>query len=264
MTLTAPARADIARDLIRRWDAQQTGYIRRRAERFDTMARAVAHVTSGISQPRVLDIAGGCGSVGLAIRTHVPGAHLVIADKDPLLLALADDAYADDPDIETARIDLDDPVWVGHAAIAAGEFDAVVSSTALHWLRPDTLTRVYFELASLVRPGGITLNGDHLSYDATSLPTLRALAEADDAAMQREAFEAESVDTWDVWWQAVADSVAYTDALAERERAWGDELHTPPAKVTLGLHLEALRSAGFAEVGTIWQYLDDHVVAAVR
>ena len=44
---------------------------------------------------------------------------------------------------------------------------------------------------------------------------------------------------------------------------WGAELHEAPPKVTLGFHLESLRGAGFVETGTVWQYLDDHVVYGV-
>ncbi|MBB2975551.1 SAM-dependent methyltransferase [Microbacterium endophyticum] len=260
---TTVDRALVAREVIARWDAQQTGYIRRRAERFDTIGRTVAHVCAGVAEPRVLDLAGGAGSLGAAVLEHVPTAHVVIADKDPALLALARDAWAGDARVEVAQIDLDSDVWVRHPAIVAGEFDAVVSSTALHWLSPDALVRVYFALSGLARPGGIVLNGDHLSYDAVSEPAMRAFALSDDADMQRDTFGA-GVDTWDEWWDAVAASGAYGTELAARDAVWGSELHEPPLKVTLGFHLETLRSAGFAQVGTVWQYLDDHVLYGVR
>ncbi len=44
----------------------------------------------------------------------------------------------------------------------------------------------------------------------------------------------------------------------------GANLHTPPPKVTAEFHLEALRTAGFRETGTVWRYLDDVVLCAVR
>jgi len=260
--MTEPSRLDAARSLASRWDAQQTGYIRHRAERFDTIARVVAAVCVEIDEPRILDLAGGTGSLALHVLDHVPSARAVIADKDPALLAIAATLAEDDARLQTADVDLARTDWAEHPIIAAAPFDAIVSSTALHWLQPGTLVDVYRALPALLRPGGILLNGDHLSYSAHHESTLARIALADDAAMQAKTFAGET-DTWDEWWQAVADSRLYTDALQRRSEVWGVELHEAPPKVTLGFHLESLRSAGFVETGTVWQYLDDHVVYGV-
>lgn len=262
-TLDLTDRLAVARDLERRWADQQTGYIRHRAERFATIARIVAAVAADVPTPRVLDLAGGTGSLAEAVLAAVPDAEVVVADKDPVLLAVAADLVPERPGSTVALVDLADPAWVEHPAIAGAPYDAVVSSTALHWLQPDALTRVYAAVAGLVRPGGIVLNGDHLSYDEHAEPTLRRIAEADDAAVQATAFGG-GVDTWDAWWAAAEAVPHYADAVARRRATWGEELHVAPPKVTLGFHLETLRSAGFRETGTAWQYLDDHVLYAVR
>jgi SAM-dependent methyltransferase len=253
---------DTARILAARWDAQQTGYIRHRAERFNTIARVVAAVCADVAEPRILDLAGGTGSLAMHILDHVPNGRAVIADKDPALLAIAADLATDDDRLQTGEIDLARSDWAEHPVIAAAPFDAVVSSTALHWLQPGTLADVYRALPHLMRPGGIVLNGDHLSYSARHESTLARIALADDTAMQETTF-ADDTDTWDEWWQAVADTPRYAEALERRTQVWGAELHEAPPKVTLGFHLESLASAGFAEVGTVWQYLDDHVVYGV-
>ncbi|OUE30743.1 Trans-aconitate 2-methyltransferase [Clavibacter michiganensis] len=259
----AAAFAD-ARSLAARWDAQQTGYIRHRAERFATIARVVRHVAAGSAEPRILDLAGGTGSLALEVLAAVPGATAVVADKDPALLAIAADLALGEPRLEIAEVDLAHAGWADHPLIARGGFDAVVSSTALHWLQPAALVDVYRALPALVRPGGIVLDGDHLSYDAHQEGTLARIALADDREVQDAAFASGGVDTWDAWWQAVADTPRYADALARRDEVWGEELHVAPPKVTLGFHLEALRSAGFRETGTLWRYLDDVVLYAVR
>ena len=139
----------------------------------------------------------------------------------------------------------------------------MVSSTALHWLQPAALVDVYRALPRLLRAGGIVLNGDHLSYDERHESTLARIARDDDHVTQQAAFMG-AADTWDEWWQAVTEIPRYADALRRRESAWGEDLHQAPPKVTLGFHLELLRSAGFAETGTVWQYLDDHVLYAIR
>lgn len=254
--------ATVARALADRWDTQQTAYIRYRAERFSTIARVVAAVCADTPEPRILDLAGGTGSLALAVLSDVPRGRAVVADKDPALLAIAADLASVDDRLAIAEVDLARDDWHEHPLIADG-FDAVVSSTALHWLQPGTLVEVYRRLAQLVRPGGIVLNGDHLSYSRHGEGVLAAIAADDDETVQRESF-ARGVDTWDEWWQAVAGTSRYADAMARRAEVWGRELHEAPPKVTLGFHLESLRSAGFVESGTVWQYLDDHVLYAVR
>jgi SAM-dependent methyltransferase len=256
-------RVTTARELERRWAAQQTAYIRHRAERFATIARVVADVCADVPIPRVLDLAGGTGSLAEAVLTELPHAQVVVVDKDPVLTAIAEDLVSQRPGSIVACLDLDDPAWVADAGVVGQAYDAVVSSTALHWLQPGVLARVYWQLADLVRPGGIVLNGDHLLFDETTQPTLLGIAARDDERVQAAAFGA-GVDTWDEWWAAVEAVPHYADALVRRSEAWGDGLHTPPPKVTAEFHLEALRSAGFRETGTVWRYLDDVVLCAVR
>ena len=263
MTESTTAFLADARSLAARWDAQQTGYIRHRAERFDTIARVVAAVCTDVAAPRILDLAGGTGSLAIAVLSRIPGARAVIADKDPALLAIASDLASADRRLEIAEVDLTRDDWAEHPLITQAPFDAVVSSTALHWLQPGTLVDVYRRLTDLLRPGGIVLNGDHLSYSDHHQGVVARIARADDQEMQQETF-AGDVDTWDEWWQAVADTPRYAAALARRAQVWGPELHEAPPKVTLGFHLESLRSAGFTETGTVWQYLDDHVLYGVK
>lgn len=266
MTDTTSTSADshtLAHSLAARWDAQQTAYIRHRAERFATIARVAAAVCAQTPEPRILDLAGGPGSLAIAVLSEIPKARAVIADKDPALLAIAHDLAATETNLEIAEVDLAQADWHQHPIIAGAPFDAVVSSTALHWLQPAALVDVYRRLAHLVRPGGVVLNGDHLAYDQHSESTLAAIARSDDDTTQREAF-AGGVDTWDQWWRTLAATPRYAEAYARRNQVWGRELHEAPPKVTLGFHLEALRSAGFSETGTVWQYLDDHVVYTIR
>jgi glycine/D-amino acid oxidase-like deaminating enzyme len=56
--------------------------------------------------------------------------------------------------------------------------DTAVSTTALHWLPPDALAAMYAEVATVLRPGGLLLNGDHLTEDEATAPTLARLGRA--------------------------------------------------------------------------------------
>lgn len=47
-------------------------------------------------------------------------------------------------------------------ALGQDTFDAVIFITALHWLTPPEIARVYRQLAGLLRPGSVLLNGNLL------------------------------------------------------------------------------------------------------
>ncbi|MFC7648322.1 class I SAM-dependent methyltransferase [Streptosporangium lutulentum] len=57
-----------------------------------------------------------------------------------------------------------------------------MSTTALHWISGPDLQRVYAELATVLRPGGLLLNGDHMETDDTT----PAIAHLERAVHDRE------------------------------------------------------------------------------
>jgi trans-aconitate 2-methyltransferase len=262
-----------ALDLLRHWDLQQEGYIRHRDLRFDAIARTVRHQCG--PTPRILDLASGPGSLTRFLRTALPGCSVVGIDKDPVLNALAREVFADDPAVEIRAADLDTPAWLdaaadarvpaadgpgGSAPEASAPFDAIVSSTALHWLQPQVLVRLYGELGTVLREDGVFLDGDHMPYSTTAQPRLTALAAADDAEVQQETFA--RVHTWEDWWDVALAQDRFREEARERERIWADR--ETSHRVTRDLHLAALTDGGFREVGVVWQYLDDYVVAGFR
>jgi SAM-dependent methyltransferase len=87
---------------------------------------------------RILDL--GCGDGALTEKIAASGASVVGADASPELVAAA-----------VAR-GLDARVLDGHALPFAGEFDAVFSNAALHWMRgPD---EVLDGVRRALKPGG--------------------------------------------------------------------------------------------------------------
>jgi trans-aconitate methyltransferase len=206
-----------------------------------------------------LDVACGPGSISARVLRRFPQATVIAVDHDPVLLRIAEGALADHAGrFRVVDADLSDAGWPAAAGVT--EVHAVLSSTALHWLLPDALVRVYTQAAQLLVSGGIMLNADHLRFDGRH-PRLGAAATAHDDATQRAAFAA-GARTWEQWWQDVAADRALAELLPERERRFSGRPAPPPTAPDL--HFAALRQAGFAEVATVWQYLDDYVVAAVR
>jgi trans-aconitate methyltransferase len=112
------------------WDRQQEEYAPDREHRFAVLVELVQAQVG--EEPRVLDLACGPGSITDRVLKAIPGARVVAADIDPVLLAIARGTFRDDPRVTVVETDLADPGWV--QALPAGEFDAVLTATALHWL----------------------------------------------------------------------------------------------------------------------------------
>jgi SAM-dependent methyltransferase len=249
-------------DWLRRWDAQQSLHMNGREERFAAQLEALEATVGG--DIVALDIACGPGAISQRLLTRFPQARAYAVDLDPLLLALGKGALGDfDGRLTWIHDDLNDPAWAERLAEKLGgrQLDAVLSSTALHWVSPGTLARVYRELAQLMRPGGVFLNADHMQYPPDR-PTVRELA-ASVRQRKRAASAGTNVEDWERWWQAVEAEPALNDLFHKRQRLfeWRDRNW---ANASLEFQTGALKDAGFREVDTIWQRLDNRVLMAVR
>jgi SAM-dependent methyltransferase len=258
---------DTAREWIERWDRQQEETLPDREDRFTALIDAVEEGT-GRPDPLVLDIGCGPGSLGVRLLGRLPRATVIGIDADPVSLTLGQAAYADVPGLRFADLDLRVPGWSGRLAqdprtSVSRPVDAAVSTTALHWLPERDLRAMYAELATVLRPGGLLLDGDHFILDAKESPTLARL---DLALRQREdlrRFPGGHAESWYGWWEAVAADPALAEHVAERDRRRVDAGHHGTESTQLATHVEALKAAGFAEVGTLWQRGDNRLLCGV-
>ena len=254
-----------ARDWIARWDRQQEVYLADREERFTALIDAVEAGT-GRPDPLVVDLGCGPGSLSARLLARIPAATVIAVDADPVTLSLGRAAYGGVPGLRFLEIDLRSSGWETGLGIEPGrQVDAVVSTTALHWLSAAELGRLYRVLASLLRPGGLFLDGDHLRVDETENPALARLDRAIEEAEDRRRFpdgHAGHAEDWRQWWQAVAAEPALADAAAERDR--GTVHHHGPEGALFAVHTAALGAAGFAEIGTLWQRGSNRLLAAIR
>ncbi|QWF85277.1 class I SAM-dependent methyltransferase [Amycolatopsis sp. CA-230715] len=248
---------DLAARWVARWDTQQERYIADREERFRVLIDVVEHVTGDAAEPFVLDLGCGPGSTATRLSARLPHARIVGVDSDPFLLALARASRPEAAKIDYRLLDLAEDRW-HDPAVRGRELDAAVSTTALHWLPPERLAVVYRDLAEVMRPGGVLVNGDHF-YDEQ--PGIRALTAA---VKERRATRAgvDGNEDWKSWWAAAAEDPAlraiFSDAeLRGTSTGYGNRLSQQA-------HAKMLLDAGFREVGMVWQYGDDYVLAALR
>ena len=279
---------DTAREWIERWDRQQEVLLADREDRFTALIDAVQD-GAGRADPLIVDLGCGPGSLSVRLLERIPAATIVAVDADPVMLALAQAAYrgpstpgspsppgpgslsasdshggASAPDsLRFVSVDLRTPGWSAKLGLDRPA-DAAVSTTALHWLSPDALRAMYAELAQVLRPGGLLLNGDHLGVDESHSPVLAKLSEALLKREEQRRFPDGHAESWTGWWDAIAAEPALAGPVAEREAWRGHADHHGWASRLLTTHVDALHDAGFTETGTLWQRGENCLLCAVR
>jgi SAM-dependent methyltransferase len=247
------------KDWMQRWDRQQQRYLPDREERFTAMF----DVLEALFPERfvVLDLACGPGSISQRLLERFPQARGIALDYDPVLLLLGQQALGNlNGRLRWVEADLRDSSWPDR--LGEAQVDAVLSTTALHWLTPSALVQLYQDLGRLIRPGGVFLNGDHLGFPSP-LSSVQKVVEWTEAHRANQAEQDSAGEKWEAWWQALQRESGLETLFAERERRFIGRTHGEESTLA-EFHEAALRNAGFREVGVIWQHLDNRVVLAVR
>ena len=111
----------------------------------------------------------------------------------------------------------------------------------------------------VLRPGAVFLDGDRLDFDHDQ----RVIATGARQVRPEWPDAPEGAEDYDAWWAAVVAEPGLAGEVAERARRWHDHPHDDEAH-SYEFHRSALFSAGFVEVGTLWQHLANRVLVAIR
>ncbi len=117
---------------------------------------------------RVLDLGCGDGRLIALVRSLHPHSIGVAIDFSPEMVRRVAERFDGVGDVRVIHHDLDDQL-PGEVRRLAGGFDAVVSSFAIHHLVDERKRSLFAEVASLLRPGGVFANLEHV---ASASPTL--------------------------------------------------------------------------------------------
>ena len=237
------------------WDRMQERYLVKRAERGETIVGLL-----GETQPSagtVLDLGCGTGSLTLEVLEALPEAGVTGFDFDPTILWLAEARLARFGDrFHLVLADMRDGFWTRHAPSSV---DAVVSATALHWLQPEQLAALYRQIATLMRPGAIFLNADHVGSDCPEIQ--RGWESLREEARARQA-EARSRD-WDGFWSDYSKALGFDVRDMDRRVVGGFEDGIEEG-LPLAWHLDRLRESGFASVDCFWRTDCDAIYGGIR
>ncbi|MEU4389879.1 class I SAM-dependent methyltransferase [Kribbella sp. NPDC023855] len=239
---------------LQRWDAQQSNYLPDREHSLRLILDIVERLAG--PTPRLLDLGCGPGSLLGRARHRFPTADLTGVDLDPFLLELARQAHPDSATYIQAN-------YCEKGWLKEGTFDAITSVSAIHYLSPSQLGPLLATLASHLRPGGVLVIADTLRLDPHQRPQLDRLAVDLRQHLWDGGGAPANAETWTDWWQSAHTEPAFKTLLNQRASALAT-LTEPETAVTLPMLMNALASAGFTEVGPLYQSADHHVIAAVR
>lgn len=106
---------------------------------------------------RILDLGAGDGRLLALVLQARPGAMGVALDFSAHFLELLSKRFGAGPRVEIVDHDLAQPLP------RLGEFDAVVSSFAIHHLPHERKRRLYEEVWAILEPGGVFANLEHVA-----------------------------------------------------------------------------------------------------
>jgi tRNA (cmo5U34)-methyltransferase len=148
-------------ELARNFVSGVRGSIPLSGEQIDVMLRVIAKACS-TDVTRFLDLGCGDGILGHAILNRYPSAQGVFSDFSEPMLEAARERLAEFSGQQFLPSDYAISAWVEDARNFA-PFDVVVSGFSIHHQPDERKREVYQEIYTLLRPGGVFLNLEHVS-----------------------------------------------------------------------------------------------------
>lgn len=259
---SGPLPGPVARHWVDRWERMADHHAVRREDRFDAVVQVVEHLTAGQDAPVAVDLGCGPGSLAARLTNRLPRAQVVAVDADPVLLGLGRACHG--ARLRFVQALAPSPGWLDALELTRPA-DAVVTSSALHYLAEPELADVLRDCARLLRPGGILVNADHLVEPGLGHDVQLALGRRSARSPSPQPGSGPVVtysDDWPGWWSAAAAD-PYLAGLFEARRQAALPAHGE-GHVPLGRHVDLLRDAGFLDVRTVWQVGISRVLIAVR
>ena len=106
---------------------------------------------------RVLDLGSGAGRLLGIVRSLLPAAEFVGLEFSPTMIEQFHVAFPGEERIRMVTHDMQNPLP------SLGNFDAVVSSFAIHHLTHERKRSLYSEILVLLTPGGVFCNLEHVA-----------------------------------------------------------------------------------------------------
>jgi len=209
--------------------------IRQLLPRYDEMLELISRCVPSTSR-RILELGCGTGELTIKILNRFPDAQVIALDYSPRMLKFAQDKItAAGYQQRWTGIQADFGDWANNPENLdiGSEFDACVSSLAIHHLQDEMKLKLFERIAASLTQHGCFWNAD------PTLPESPALAEVYKAAREE-------------W--AVQQEISLTEIGAKRGATSTQGYSSQDQLASLDAHLQMLSKAGFKTVAVPWKY----------
>ncbi|HEU5317801.1 MAG TPA: methyltransferase domain-containing protein [Chloroflexota bacterium] len=257
-------------EYVREWVAENEARIEARRSQFELIADFIPHRSDAAIS--ILDVGAGWGPVTRHLLRRFPNARATLFDYSDEMFGQARAVLG--------AAGMTDRVWLvkgdlsQHGALdaalreAGGTFDAIVSSSCIHNVRPtERIPLLYREVRGATAAGGCFLNLDMVG---TSGETVQAAWRHGRVEQERRRRQAET-GTLQSWDEAEGALEAERRARAERHGGHGRPGPAQPTFATSGGqsralsdHLGWLRDAGFDGVECFWRQENRALIGGFR
>ena len=184
----------------------------------------------------IVELACGTGQLTVKVLKQCPHAELVAVDYSPRMIDFVGaklDAQGERDRVKTLQLDFG--AWANDEADAevGSQFDAIISSLAIHHLTDEMKGKLFQKIARSLSLGGQFWNADPL------LPEFPELTDIYQQSRQRWA-QKQGFDL-----EAVRSKIGKSDTQGYSSQ---DQL------ATLDRHFQMLKEAGFSKTAVIWKY----------
>jgi tRNA (cmo5U34)-methyltransferase len=170
---------------------------------------------------KVLDLGCGTGNISKKVKERFPQAHITCVDLAENMVQIAKSKLVDYSDIEFKLADFRDLNF-------QEEYDAVISSLALHHLQPEEQKSFYCKINDFLKKGGVFYNADNITGNSPHLNQIY-------------------IDRW-------VDFILKTHTQEEVETVWLPKHREEDSPSPLRKHIQWMEEAGFCEVDVVWKY----------
>ncbi|MBE8991220.1 class I SAM-dependent methyltransferase [Nostoc sp. LEGE 12450] len=209
--------------------------IRQLIPRYDEMLEVISRCLPSTSL-RILELGCGTGELSLKILKRFPNAQVIALDYSPRMLQFAQDKItASGYQKRWVGTQADFGDWANNPEKLdiGSEFDACVSSLAIHHLQDEMKLKLFSRIAVSLTQDGCFWNGDPI------LPESSALAEFYQAAREE-------------W--SVEQGTNLTEIRAKLGASSTQGYSSQDQLASLDAHLQMLSKAGFKTVAVPWKY----------
>lgn len=209
--------------------------IRQLLPRYDEMLEVIVRCLPS-STHRILELGCGTGELSLKILNQFPDAEIIALDYSPRMLELAHSKIVNAGyESRWTGIEADFGAWANHPEkLPVGtDFDACVSSLAIHHLTDEMKIKLIQQIAVHLIPQGCFWNADPTLPETPALVEIYQTARAEwrnEQGIDIEAIESKKG-------QSVTQGYSSQDQL-----------------VTLATNLQMLTKAGFTTLAVPWKY----------